>query len=245
MLKPDIVHAHLFHEDERLHHSFSLLCWNVQKSTQKEAFSIYLHTLNQHYDLDLLMLQEAKVNLQSKLDLKAYSYVLAPNIQTKKALFGVLTAAKSHYHHHQAYTTHAQELLYTTHKSALYTQHILPNEEVLLAVNIHAINFMPNVYFKKELDRLFQTIYEHKGPLLVAGDFNTWNKKRISYLQGFAEKLNLNFVDFNDAHHIKTMLQYKLDHILYRGLELTHAKALNSGKLSDHNPLYVQFELKP
>ena len=244
MLKPKITHTHLLHENESLNHAFSLLCWNVQKSTQKEDFLIYLHELHQHYDLDILMLQEAKIDLNSKLDLKAYSYVLAPNIQTKKALFGVLTAAKSHYHHHQSYITHAKESLWATHKSVLYTQHLLPNETILLAVNIHAINFMPNVWFKKELDQLFETVKEHKGPLLIAGDFNSWNKRRISYLRNFSKKLDLDFVDFDDRHHVKSVMRYKLDHVLYRGLDVVSAKAFDSGKLSDHNPLYVEFEVR-
>lgn len=244
MFKPKIAHAHLLHKDERLHHSFSLLCWNVQKRTQKETFLTYLHELHQRYDIDMLMLQEAKTDLYNKLDLKAYSYVLAPNIQTKKALFGVLTAAKSHCHHHQSYVTHAKESLWATHKSVLYTQHLLPNEAILLAVNIHAINFMPNLWFKKELDQLFESVKEHKGPLLIAGDFNSWNKKRITYLYDFAEKLDLSFVDFDDVHHVKSVMKYKLDHVLYRGLELVSAQAFDSGKLSDHNPLYVEFEVK-
>jgi endonuclease/exonuclease/phosphatase (EEP) superfamily protein YafD len=244
MLKPETIHSYLQHQEERLGHSFSLLCWNVQKSTLNEAFSIYLHELNQRFDLDLLMLQEAKVHLHTKLDLKAYSYVLAPNIQTKKALFGVLTASKSHYHHHHTYITHAQEMLLATHKSVLTTHHLLANETVLVAVNIHAINFMPNLYFQKELDQLFRSLKEHKGPLLIAGDFNSWNKKRMRYLEDFSKKLHLSFVDFDDEHHIKSLIKYKLDHILYRGLELESAKALNSGRLSDHNPLYVQFKLK-
>lgn len=244
MLKPEISHTYLLHEDEYLNHSFSLLCWNVQKSTQKEDFSIYLHELHRHYDLDILMLQEAKTDLHSRLDLKGYSYVLAPNIQTKKQLFGVLTATKSHYHHHQSYITHARESLLATHKSVLYTHHLLPNKVTLLAVNIHAINFMPNFWFQKELHRVIETVKEHKGPLLIAGDFNAWSKKRMSHLQDLANKLDLNFVDFDDAHHIKSLITYKLDYVLYRDLELISAKALNSGKLSDHNPLYVRFELK-
>jgi len=173
MLKPKLTHAHLFHKDEQLNKAFALLCWNVQKSTQKEAFSTYLHELHRHYDLDLLMLQEAKTDHYSKLDLKSYSYVLAPNIQTKKALFGVLTATKSHCHGHQSYVTQARESLWITHKSVLYTQHLLANDTVLLAVNIHAINFTANFWFKNELDRLFETIKEHKGPLLIAKDFNS------------------------------------------------------------------------
>ena len=243
MLRPEIAHAHLLHEDERLDKTFSLLCWNVQKSTQSELFKIYLHELHRHHELDLLMLQEAKTDLRSKLDIKGYSYVLAPNIQTKKALFGVLTAAKSHYHHHKSYITHVQESLLTTHKSVLYTHHLLPNDEVLVAVNIHAINFMPNLWFKKELDRLFETVKEHQGPLLIAGDFNSWNKKRMKYLRDFATELGLCFVDLEDAHHVKSMIRNKLDHVLYRGLKVSSAKAFNSGKLSDHNPLYVKFEV--
>ena len=244
MLKPETVQTHFLHQDESLDHTFSILCWNIQKNTQAEAFSIYLHELEQRNDIDILMLQEAKTDLHYKLNLKGYSYILAPNIQTKKALFGVLTATKSHYHHHQSYISHVQELLFTTHKSILYTYHLLPNEEVLLAVNIHAINFVPSFYFERDLDRLFITANEHNGPLIIAGDFNSWNKRRMHYLRNLAKRLDLNFVDFDDTHHIKSLIHYKLDHILYRGLEATRAKAFDSGKLSDHNPLYVQFELK-
>ncbi len=243
MLKPELVHEHLLHEDERLDAHFSLLCWNVQKKTLSQEFSHYMHELNKLYDIDLLMLQEAKTPLHYKLDIRGYSYILAPNIQTKKALFGVLTAARSHYHHHKTYLSQAKESGWATHKSVLYTHHLLPNDDVLVCVNIHAINFMPNLWFKKELDKLLEAVKEHKGPMIIAGDFNSWNKRRMDYLHGFAKLLGLTFIDLEDEHHVKSMIKYKLDHVLYRGLEVLEAKAMNSGKLSDHNPLYVKFQV--
>ena len=141
--------------------------------------------------------------------------------------------------------TKKRELIYATHKVALITQHKLPNGEILLIANLHAINFVKNDDFNHELQTIKSAIASHKGAMIVAGDFNTWNTKRVESLQKFAHDLALSQVEFHDSTHLKRVFSNTLDHIFYRELQLLDSKIIDSKKMSDHNPIIARFRLIP
>jgi len=82
----------------------------------------------------------------------------------------------------------------------------------------------------------------HEGAMIVAGDFNTWNKKRLQKLHEVREKLGLKMVPFAKTSGVKIFMGKQLDFIFYRGLELVESKALAEHGLSDHNPLFATFK---
>lgn len=81
----------------------------------------------------------------------------------------------------------------------------------------------------------------HKGKMIVAGDFNTWNKKRMSKLHELRENLGLEMVPFKQGDHVKSFMGKHLDFIFYRGVELIEHSVDKEKGLSDHNPLFAQF----
>ena len=85
-------------------------------------------------------------------------------------------------------------------------------------------------------------------PLIIAGDFNDWRKDATDYLE---TDLGLQEV-FKQLHgeYAKTFPAWRptllIDRIYYRGLKLKKGICLQGNPwrvLSDHLPLYAQFEL--
>lgn len=46
-----------------------------------------------------------------------------------------------------------------------------------LVVNVHAMNFLRANQFSQEIAFIKEEIFGHKGPLIVAGDFNVWSRQ--------------------------------------------------------------------
>lgn len=221
--------------------SFSILSWNIHKQTLHRNFNRVIQTLDHHHPSDFLLLQEAKVNRHQDFSLTGYSYVTAPNMQISRHVYGVLTATHQAFLQTKALLTKARESWWATRKSALITYHPMHDEKTLLVANIHAINFTTNRWFHDELDRLYQVVDPHQGPMIIAGDFNTWNHVRLRSLKDFSRKLGVSSADITKGEHATRFMFYRLDHILYRGLELVDAYAIDTGNFSDHNPLYARF----
>lgn len=242
MFKPSSFVKSLKHQEEELKNEFTILCWNVAKLTLKNSYKDFIDSLIQNYNLDILLLQEVKKSLSHELDLHDYSYVLSPNIETKSHIFGVLSAFKSSCENELSLLTKKRELRCATHKISLITHHKVSNNKALLVVNLHAINFVHNNDFKNELHHIQLTIKSHKGAMIVAGDFNTWNLKRVQYLREFSDNLGLKKVEFSDESNLKKIFSNSLDYIFYRDLDLTYSKVIDSKKISDHNPIVAKFK---
>ncbi len=241
MFVPSSFVKSLKHQETELSGEFSILCWNVAKLTLKSSYKDFVDALIKKYNLDILLLQEVKKSLSCELELHDYSYVLSPNIETKRHIFGVLSAFKTSCHNELSLLTKKRELRCATHKISLITHHKISDTDTLLIVNLHAINFVHNSDFKNELNTIHSTIKSHSGAMIVAGDFNTWNLKRVQYLGEFSADLGLKKVEFSDEKDIKKIFSNSLDYIFYRGLELTFSTVINSKKISDHNPIIAKF----
>ncbi|MBU0721597.1 endonuclease/exonuclease/phosphatase family protein [bacterium] len=243
MFLPNKCIKSLNHQDKYCAENFTLLCWNVAKLTLSSSYKEYLNTLIKDEDIDILLLQEVKKNSAKKLDLHAFSYILSPNIQTKKHVFGVLSAFKISCENELSLLTRKREFRYATRKVTLITEHKLADDKLLLLVNLHAINFVKNSDFYHELQSIQSVLSFHKGPMIVAGDFNTWNIKRVGFLKEFTHNLSLKEVGFSDQTNLKKVFSYCLDYIFYRDLELVYSKVIDSKKISDHNPILANFRV--
>jgi endonuclease/exonuclease/phosphatase (EEP) superfamily protein YafD len=109
-------------------------------------------------------------------------------------------------------------------------------EPSLLVVNSHIINFVSFEKYKAHLNQVFQTLEHHAGPILLAGDFNTWNGKRLKYFSDRARAFALEEVPMKRQPKLSHLLQH-LDHIYCRGLEVVDAKVHTDIHTSDHYPI--------
>ncbi len=223
--------------------TFGILCWNVHKNNTKQSrFKTYLKILEESFDF--MLFQEANFRDDEDFTLPHFAFDAAANLQVRDTFYGVLTASRVESTTAKAYLSEGKESLIGTHKSSLITSYTFEDKERLLILNVHAINFRENQRFNKELEKFSQLLETQKGPMIVAGDFNTWNKKRLEKLHELREKLGLKMVKFDNDGYIKSFMGNNLDFIFYRELELVKSSIDQSHGLSDHNPLFAQFRRK-
>jgi endonuclease/exonuclease/phosphatase (EEP) superfamily protein YafD len=81
----------------------------------------------------------------------------------------------------------------------------------------------------------------HDGPVILAGDFNTWSVARRRAVDAIALRLGLRAVSL-DPDERSRFLGEPVDQIYYRGLVPGAASAVPV-RSSDHNPVSAVFRL--
>jgi len=244
MLVPKCFPSQLDHQDRHLKSLFSLLVWNVHKENQRHDFIQTLQALTLKYPSDFLLFQEVRHPKTSDSIFKEYSYALASNIETNKSVFGVTTAAKVAFEKIDTTLSKKRELGgLATHKSLLITEHRQDDGTPIYIVNLHAINFVSLKSFTLELKKVEKILQRYDGSLIIGGDFNNWSKRRSQVLESFQKGLGLQKAEIAAPHHVKAVFSKPIDHIFYRGVTLIKAEAIDTKKVSDHNPIYATFKL--
>lgn len=244
MFKP----SHLHHSACRDHchtcipDTFEMLCWNVHKNNRKHSrFQDFLQKTVESRGIDFILFQEASFRDNHHFELPDFSYDAAANLEVIGEFYGVLTAGKMESNYAKAYLSEGRESLLGPHKSLLLSRYLFEDGNTLLILNVHAINFRENQHYGIELERFLDLLKAHKGPMILAGDFNSWNAERMDKLQKVAQKLSLTAVPFEKTGKVKSFMGKALDFVFYRELELLEAEVMDEHKLSDHNPLFVRF----
>jgi len=228
--------------DPRFPKTFSLLCWNVHKKNRTDpAFRPFLRKMMAEKRLHLCMFQEAEFDGDT-FTIGEYAYDAAANLQVKKSFYGVLTASRTESDHAEAYLSRSQESFIGPHKSLLLSIYPLEGTKRLMLLNIHAINFRENRSYERELEVFAQKVRSHEGPMIVAGDFNAWNRKRMEALHRLCRELSMEMVEF-DKGKVKSFMGYSLDFVLYRGMECLEKEVVSDHDISDHHPLLVTFRI--
>ncbi|MCG7498409.1 endonuclease/exonuclease/phosphatase family protein [Vibrio sp. Of7-15] len=219
----------------------SLLVWNIYKQ-QKESWQSQLQELST--DVDLILLQEASLTPSLKSAIKQAGWVanLVRAFDVLDTSAGVLSLSRSQPSSACAHT--ALEPWLRLPKSALLSLFPLSTQENLAVVNIHGVNFtLGTEEYHAQLSELQNALEAHQGPIIVAGDFNTWSEDRLAVVRDQVGQLGLKEVSFTDDHRTQFLTGLPLDHIFYRGLELEKAEAPKSDA-SDHNPMIAHFRLQ-
>lgn len=241
MLQPKHSPIHYNRSTKRLGSTFTLLSWNMNKRTLDRHAAHYSKKMFDEESVDIIALQEAKAELDVHM-LYTFPSVMSPNIQTSKSLYGVQTASNHSFKAYQQHLTETRESFFATRKSALVTLHYFEDGSHATVINIHAINFVLHEQYKKELLRVVDRIKNIEGPMILCGDFNSWNKKRYETMMEFVKDLELAPVAFDSRKYIKSFNKQPLDYVFYRGLTIVSQKVLDIPTVSDHNPLIVTFK---
>jgi endonuclease/exonuclease/phosphatase (EEP) superfamily protein YafD len=226
--------------EEALPPEFGLLCWNVHKQNLKIPFTLYFREMLQRYKIDLVALQEVKINSNHTV-FENFHFSFAPNIKFFNHVYGVLNGSRIQEKETFSLLSTHRESMIQTHKSAIFSYYPLQDGGPLLLVNLHAINFRATKVYNREIDNIFEIIRHHHGAMIVTGDFNSWNRKRINVVMQWAGALHLQKIEMGHGYLIKSFMKYKLDHIFYRGLQLKESYVIDVEKFSDHNALYARF----
>ena len=218
----------------------NLLVWNIYKQN-RSGWQRALEGLSK--DAQLVLLQEGSLKAPFTGWLTQSGWK-SSHVQAFKAFnvsAGVINLSGSEPIKACAYTQ--LEPWLRLPKSALYALYPLSNGQTLAVINIHAVNFTFGVEeYREQLKALKEAVLAHEGPIVIAGDFNSWSGYRMTALLDELKQLGVQKVDFNPDNRTVVMTGYRLDHLFFRGLELIDAKAPVTDA-SDHNPLQVSFNI--
>lgn len=226
--------------------SIKLLLWNVHKAEDGDSWAKDFKKIIETHDL--LAIQEVFLNpLMLKLfqDSTDFSYVMGVSFFYKKiGDTGVANASRVTPLEVRAYRSPLVESIYGTPKMSVYSIYALEgSSEKLLLLNTHALNFDLGSKYQKHLEDLAPLIQNHKGPIIWAGDFNTWSDRRLKIFEKVVNDLGLTAVTFSDDLRSTFMWNHVVDHVYYRGLKTVKSQVLGEIKSSDHKPISIEFTL--
>ncbi len=228
------------HEDQALDGGgFSLVNWNMLKG-QRDGWEQDFHRLVG--EGDVVLLQEAHLTdgMLEALRLSRLNWGLATAFRYRGAEAGVLTASRADLQ--EICMQRFREPVLKTPKTTLVAQFPFTGGGHLVVVNVHAINFTTDeTYFLESWRKMEAIVQPHEGPLIVAGDFNTWNAARQAIVVNTTQRLGLAPVHFPLDQRTR-ILDRIVDHVYYRGLVPVEAVA-DEVRTSDHNPMRVTFKL--
>jgi len=217
-----------------------VLVWNVHKGDDERWYPEFEELIKER---EIVMVQEGLYTQEMRhtfASKKEFIWDLATSFHIfykQSAGTGVATGSIARALETSVLTTVATEPVVSTHKVSLYSEFALQGRtDHLLVVNVHAINFVSDLSYMMELLRIKNKIKAHQGPLLLAGDFNTWSNMRMKALKRLAKTLHLTTIEFADSAR-STGLGHFLDHAFIRGMEAVKVENLGNVQTSDHKPL--------
>lgn len=220
--------------------NITVLNWNIQKAGHP-ALPDDLAKLMVGVDLGIF--QEARLQAGPVVAFADYSHaIFAQGYTTDSQTTGVLTLSKTPPLSH-CQLSHQEPWLGTPKATSVSYFNIEQHADSLLVINLHAVNFTVGAAdFQRQIGDAAQLIRAHVGPVVFAGDFNTWNENRKTSLLAVSDELGLEAVGFEDDQRIR-VLGYALDHILVRELDVVNSQTYPVGS-SDHNPLSVVLSVR-
>ena len=112
-------------------------------------------------------------------------------------------------------------------------------DQTLLVPNSHGINFRLRKPFLDQMLQFEEHLRHHKGPIILVGDFNTWEKGRVRILEAVARGIGLTHIRFPAG--IKNVRGHELDRVYVRGGEAARQRVFVNRAASDHSMLSFQF----
>ncbi|MBL0715277.1 MAG: endonuclease/exonuclease/phosphatase family protein [Desulfosarcina sp.] len=219
---------------------FSLMNWNMLKGW-RQGWEKDFNRLGR--GSDVILLQEAYLTdeLRQALRSAQMNWHLATAFRYRGIEAGVLTA--SEITPQVICMQRFKEPLLNTPKTSLFARFSIAFQRPrLMIVNVHAINYTMDMDDYRRYWQELETILEsHDGPLIVAGDFNSWSAQRFDIVVDTARRLGLQPVRFDPDRRTR-ILGRVVDHVYYRGLVLLKASVYEV-TTSDHNPMRVDFKL--
>ena len=219
----------------------SLLNWNIYKGQRENWANDFRRYAYKH---DVVTIQEAHLGdkLKSMLDEGQRYWTLNTAFHYKDKATGVMTASRVK----PVYICgqHTAEPLIRFPKTSLISYYPIQGmREHLLVANVHGINFTLGVKaYARQIEKLYDVISLHDGPVILAGDFNTWSDGRMRIVMDLAERLSLESLDYTN-HNRTSVFGNALDHVFYRGLHPVEHDTWHVTS-SDHNPTRVSFSVK-
>lgn len=220
--------------------NFKVLVWNMYKGAEESWAEDYKKIIQGQ---DILMLQELLTDDNMTPVFKAdqeRTYYLATSFFDKwnnLARSGVATA--SHYEAlevdwHRSF--HREPVVRTPKMSSVVTYALEDSEKTLLTINIHAINFVSKSKLFHMVNQGLEAAAKHDGPVIFAGDFNTWSSGKLKGVYEMMKKAGFSNVKFENDERMKTFGRV-LDHIFVRDLKINSSRVYGEIEGADHKAM--------
>jgi endonuclease/exonuclease/phosphatase (EEP) superfamily protein YafD len=212
-----------------------LFSWNTHKNTDA-AMRADLGRLAE--GADLILLQEAVINSEAFAGIDPeFHWSFSQGYRTENFRSGVTTASRIR-PLAQCSLTHKEPWLRSPKATNITEFALADSDQTLLVVNLHLINFTIGVEaMRQQLLQALSFVEQHTGPVIVAGDFNTWNKSRRELVAGALLSRGLEPVSY-DSDYRKRFLGHALDHTYIRDITVARGTSYPVNT-SDHNPTSV------
>ncbi len=213
-----------------------VLSWNIQKASNA-GWEQDLASLGE--SIDLAFIQEASTRAGiAELLPRSLFQAFARGYTTDTLETGVMTLSAGAPSLHCNFT--AVEPWLGTPKATSVTLYPLQDRsDRLLTINLHAVNFAFGLEdFRRQFADLADLMGQHQGPIILAGDLNTWSDSRQAVVDELMSRHGLEPVSFEPDLRTRVFGRV-LDHIYIRGLRALSAEVIPVGT-SDHNPLRVR-----
>lgn len=222
-----------------LNQKLNVLVWNIEKAGNP-GWDADLNSLGVNSDLVLIQEASMQAGIVGALPQSLYQ-AFAAGYTTEEQATGVLTLSSVEPSLQCNFT--AWEPWLGTPKATNITEYPITGlKQRLLVINLHAVNFSMGLEeFDAQVHALDSLLSQHLGPLIVAGDFNTWSSNRTKSLETFMLSHQLSPVSFSPDQRTR-FWDMPLDHVYLRGLNLLAASAIEV-ESSDHNPLMITVEV--
>ena len=220
----------------------SILVWNMYKGANETWKRDYQNLIK---GKDLIIAQEMYLDEQmretfNEHDLFGYhtatSFMYIPS-QTRTGVTTASYAVPTSFIHQRS---RAIEPVIKTPKMTLITKYELDGmDEELMVVNIHSVNFVTVAAMKSQLVDAADEIEKHKGPVIFAGDFNTWSWGKVVTMKRILEdRLGMKEVTYKIDNRKKVFGEI-IDYIYIKGLDVIESESFSEEQIpgSDHPPM--------
>jgi len=219
----------------------AFLNWNIYKGNGDD-WQQDLSSFAQNHDV--MTIQEATLDEEftGLLEKYEFNWIMNTAFYLNGTAAGVMTVANSNAVHSCGFKV-TEPLIRIPKATLVSYYHINGSDNKLLVANIHGINFTFGVStYHQQLEELYDAIKHHDGPMIVAGDFNSWSDERMSEVSELINKLSLSRIKYpvNNKTHV---FGNAIDHVFYRQLELVSNQVWQVSS-SDHNPISVNFRVQ-
>ena len=220
----------------------NVLIRNVHKENFTQAWLDDFNNIRKNKDI--ILLQESVFYEGPIIPnvYKQYRTILGESFTRQGTKTGNATLSKYKIYEPKVIHSPDREPIIRTPKPIIISKFKLLNGKKLLTLNIHGINFVSYRKFKRMINKSLKSIKKHRGPVIYAGDFNTWSKRKTRFLVSSLRKLGLKWVKFRHEERVKTYFGYPLDQAFVRGLKILDADILLMNS-SDHSPMVLKLEL--
>ncbi len=239
--EPNVISVLSESSKNELPKSLNILTWNIHKAEALQAWAYDFVELTT--PAQLMLVQESMQNYVVEDAIKQltdFNFTMATSFLVDDyTATGVMTGAKANPLESHYLRSPDTEPIANTPKMALVQKFaVAGSSESLLVINVHAINFVFKPAFTRQVRQIVKRIQNHVGPVLLAGDFNTWSGGRWEVLSQATASVGLKHVPVAIDHRF-----LQLDHIFVRGLNVKSVAILDTVHTSDHFPMRAEVEI--